>query len=370
MVAEGAMSVPFAASLFAYPQNLWLLLVLPVLSLLNIWAQWRRGKAWKRLGNLLALERMTPRQRRWRRLRNVCWSVGLTLLVVGSAGPQWGREWGTATMEGRDVLVVLDLSHSMLAEQPSRQHLARRALLDLVKGIQERGGHRLGLIVFASRPKLVCPLTHDYDHFREALAEQDAAQPAPELRPVVPEGTPETGPISGTRIGLALQRAVQTHDARFRGFQDILLVSDGDDPVDDFEWRAGVVEAREQRIPVHTVGVGDPKKKHPIYLVDRKMMFQGKTVETSLKEMVLEDIAHQTEGVYIAARTSMVPLAQLFREHIESRGTRQLDIDGLPMMRQRYAWFLGTAFFFITLALWLPERPSRNHPWTYSRVFG
>jgi Ca-activated chloride channel homolog len=359
-----------AAALFAHPQNLWLLMVLPVLSLLNLWSEWRRGRAWKRLGNLLALERMTPRQRRWRRLRNVCWSLGLTLLAIGSAGPQWGRDWGTATMEGRDVVVVLDLSHSMLAEQPTRQKRASDALTDLVKGIQQRGGHRLALVVFASRPKVVCPLTHDYDHFREALREQDAAQPPPELRPVVPEGAEDTGPISGTRIGLALQLAVQTHDPRFRGFQDILLISDGDDPVEDGEWREGVTEARELKIPVHTVGIGDPKRKHPIYLGDRKMTYKGKAVESRLDEKVLEEISRETGGVYIAGRTSEVPLAQLFREHVESRGARQLDLDGLPMLRQRYAWFLGGALFFLGIALWLPERGRKPPSWTYSRVLG
>jgi Ca-activated chloride channel family protein len=362
------MSGVIAAALFAHPPILWLLLVLPVLSLLNLWSEWRRGRAWKRLGNLLALERMTPRLRRFRRLRNFCWSLGLTLLVVGAAGPQWGRDWGTATMEGRDVVVVLDLSHSMLAEVPKRQKLARDALLDLAEGVQRRGGHRLALVAFASRPKVVCPLTHDYDHFREALKGLDAAQPPQELRPVVPEGSDDTGPVSGTRIGLALQLAAQTHDPRFRGFQDILLVSDGDDPVDDGEWREGVAEAKEQKIPVHVLGVGDPKRKHPIYLDDRKMMFQGKTVETRLDEKLLEQIASQTGGVYIAGRTGAVPLAELFREHIESRGNRQLDLEGLPMLRQRYAWFLGGASFFVCVALWLPERP-RRPSWAYSRVF-
>jgi Ca-activated chloride channel family protein len=357
-----------AAALFAQPQILWLMLALPILSLLNLWAEWRRGRAWKRLGNLLALERMTPRLRRFRRLRNFSWSLGLTLLVIGAAGPQWGRDWGTATMEGRDVVVVLDLSHSMLAEQPGRQQRAHEALLDLADGIQRRGGHRLALIVFASRPKVVVPLTHDYDHFRETLRQQDAAHPAQELRPVLSEGSEETGPISGTRIGLALQLALQTHDPRFRGFQDILLVSDGDDPLDDNEWREGVAAAKEQKIPVDTLGVGDPKETHPIYLDERKMTFQGKTVRSRLEERVLEEIAKQTGGVYMAGRTSPVPLARLFREYVEARGTRQLDLEGLPMLRQRYVWFLGAAAFFVGLALWLPERP-RRPSWMYSRVF-
>src|SRR5262249_31981188 len=154
---------------FAQP---WLLLTLagfPLLIGLMLWSSARRRRALLRLGPRIARLDSLPRPRGWMRLRRLCLGSGLLLLGLGMAGPQWGRDWGQSAALGRDVMVVVDCSRSMLAETPTRLERARTALLDLVQAIQKRGGDRLGLVVFASRPKLHCPLTHDYDHFRSAL---------------------------------------------------------------------------------------------------------------------------------------------------------------------------------------------------------
>src|SRR5262249_23508532 len=153
-------------------------------------------------------------------------SLGLTVLVIGIAGPQWGRDWTQAVAPGRDLVVVLDLSRSMLAEQPSRLHRARAGLINLAESLRERGGHRVARVVFAGRAKVVCPLTHDYDHFREAVEEIDADRLPPDIAPT------DDDP-SGTRIGAGIRAAVDLHDPRNRGFQDVLLLSDGDDPARD-----------------------------------------------------------------------------------------------------------------------------------------
>src|SRR5207237_2309864 len=134
--------------------------------------------------------------------------LALLVLVVGIAGPQWGRDWDQSTAPGRDLVVVVDLSRSMLAQDvlPNRLERAKKALEDLSQAVQQRGGHRLALVGFAARARVICPLTHDYDHFRAALAELDAANPHPDLRPSAAEA------VSGTRIGLALATAVEVHD--------------------------------------------------------------------------------------------------------------------------------------------------------------
>src|SRR5262249_57041129 len=137
-----------------------------------------------------------------------------------------------------DVVIVLDLSRSMLAEQPSRQELARRGINDLAEMFKRRGGYRVALVVFAAHPRLVFPLTNDYDHLAEAVAQQDAAAPPRALRP-----NADAGDVSGTRIGAALRLAVAAHDPRMQGAQDIILLSDGDDPVADNEWREGIEAA-------------------------------------------------------------------------------------------------------------------------------
>src|SRR5262249_51625190 len=146
------------------------------------WRQRRRALAL--VGNLPALVGLIRRRRGARLLRGSCFFLGIVLLIVGAAGPQWGHEHDPeGAGAGRDLVGVIDLSRSMLAEQPSRQERARRALRDLADTLQLHGGHRVALVVFAARPRLVFPLTNDYDHFREALNAWDADNLPPELRP-------------------------------------------------------------------------------------------------------------------------------------------------------------------------------------------
>jgi Ca-activated chloride channel family protein len=328
---------------FAYPVALWLMVVLLALSVADLIARRRRQRALAWLGSLPVLRTLVAEQAVLRRLRGTCAALGLSLLVTGIAGPQWGRDWDQPAAPGRDLVVVLDLSRSMLAEAPSRLERAKAGLVDLADTIQRRGGHRLALVVFAGKARVVCPLTHDYDHFREALAQLDARDPPPDLGPA-------PGAASGTRIGDALALAVSVHDPRFKGVQDILLLSDGDDPAHDGEWRHGAQEALEMHIPVYTVGVGSTQPS-PIPYRDRFQMYQGQPVTTQLDEKPLQEIARITHGTYTAEQGAPLALGRLFREQIEPRGSREDSDDTLPVYRQRYAWVLGPALALLALEL-------------------
>jgi Ca-activated chloride channel family protein len=332
------------ATAFAHPEALWLLALLPVLSGLGWWARRRRRRALFLLGLGPALPRLAG-QRGQRFLRGMCLGLGLPLVVLGIAGPQWGRE-EVPMAAGRDIVVVLDVSRSMLAEQPSRQERAIKALRDLCDTVQKRGGHRLGLVVFAARARVVCPLTHDYDHFRDAVSHQDAANLPPGLRPQ------SDGPGSGTRIGAALRRAVEIQDPSFAGGQDILFVSDGDDPARDGEWSKGAAAAARSHIPVYTVGVGDPDRSFPIPAGTGFLRHGGDVVQTRLREGPLQEIARRTHGLYIPAQTKNLPLGQWFREVIEPRKTwRQTEEDLLPAYREHFAWFFTPALALLVAGL-------------------
>jgi Ca-activated chloride channel family protein len=202
---------------------------------------------------------------------------------------------------------------------------------------------------------VACPLTHDYDHFRAALAEQDANNPHPDLRPDTPD------PVSGTRIGAGLRAAVEAHDPRFKGFQDILLMSDGDDPARDEEWREGADAARRQGIPVHVVGVGNPEAGSPIPLPrDQVLRHDKQVVLTRLEEQPLEQIAKRTGGTYTPARTNALALGELFEERIEPRPGREEVDDALPVYRQRYPWFLGAALGLLAFEMLISPRRGRR----------
>ena len=181
---------------FATPWALVLMGLMPALGVFGFLARRRRRRMLMCLGRIPALAALTEGGRQWLGVRGALVSTAMTCLVLGIAGPRWGREPQQASAPGRDLVVVLDLSGSMLADDgpPNRQERAREALADLVARLKQRGGHRVGLVAFAARAKVICPLTSDYDHFREKVAELDAANPPAALRPG-PEGSP-----SGTAL--------------------------------------------------------------------------------------------------------------------------------------------------------------------------
>ena len=295
---------------FAHPRVLYLLIVLmPLLTVVSIVAGVRRRRALARLGSRPALEALASVSR-WRRaVKSLFLSFSLSLAVVAAAGPQWGYEPEPVSAVGRDVVVVVDLSRSMLAEDvlPNRLERARHAVAELADVVQRTGGHRLGLIAFAGEARIVCPLTPDYDHFREALADLDPGDPLLAAKPS------EFGVVSGTRLGKALGLAVQLHDPRKRGHQDILVLSDGDDPAREDEWASGADLARERGIPVYPVGIGNAAADSPIPgAAGRPIVHDGQEVRTRLEERPLEEIARVTGGVYIpltrcAAAGGVVP---------------------------------------------------------------
>jgi Ca-activated chloride channel family protein len=190
----------------------------------------------------------------------------------------------------------------------------------------------------------VCPLTSDYDHFGARLDEFSPKAPPPEIRP-----GPDEEIVTGTAIGAAIRLALATHDPRFPGYQDILLVSDGDGPGVEVESEGGVNDANERHVPVHVVGVGDPERATPLVLGD------GDNVEfTRLREGVLRDIARRTRGEYLPAQRAIPPLGDWFAQVIESRPSRELSDDALPQPRDRSAWFIAAGLVLLLLS-WMRE---------------
>ena len=194
------------------------------------------------------------------------------------------------------------------------------------------------------------PLTTDTDHLQAKLAELDAVHLPPELRP-------DEGAKSGTRIGAALVAAVEAHDSRFPGYQDVILISDGDDPAGDREWVTGVSAARQASIPVHAVGVGDPDRDSSIFVRGQLLEFAGEDgvpspVPTRLREAVLNSIAEDGRGLYLPARREVPRLGEFFRSKIEPNPSRELTDDALPQPKDRSAWFLGLGLLCLAIGWW------------------
>lgn len=342
--------------------GLTLLALTPLLTIAAIVGmRWRRRRL-LRLGRLPAVVALAASRGQWRGLRNFCLLLGLTGLAIGVAGPQWGREAERITSKGRDLIVVLDLSRSMLADDvqpdPSRIARARKALFQLADAVQRRGGHRLGLVAFATRAELVCPLTHDYDHFRDRVAELDPDSLSNELRPGFHRpNEPEPDDVSGTRMGTGIQAAIDAQDPARAGFQDILLVTDGDDPVDDRDWLAPTRAAANKGMGIYVLGIGDPESGGRIPTADGYYLSkEGRPYYSKLNEKPLEEMARITNGEYIPARTSPPRLDEFFETRIETSPKREVADDALPPYRQRYVWFYGAALLFLIAEMTLGGR--------------
>jgi Ca-activated chloride channel family protein len=346
---------------FAHPTALVLLATLPVLGLFGFLAgRWRRRARarWQASSFGWPVERARVRKV----LRAGCRIVGLASLVVAIAGPLWGRQPDERLALGRDIIAVLDLSRSMLAEDvggesaPNRLGQAKDALIDLANTTERIGGHRLGLVVFASNARLACPLTHDYDFFRESVTALVADDPSLEIG-----AGPEAK--SGTRIGVGIQKGVEAQNPELRGYQNIVLLSDGDDPARDGEWEAGIARAKDAGVPVDTVGIGDPQKASPIPLdAGRVLKHQGEVVLTRLQEQPLMEIARQTGGIYIPGRTKVVGLGAILEQRMERLAGQEPAAGAVPGYAQHPGVFFALAFSLLLLELVIAERGRRPAP--------
>ncbi len=343
---------------FAHPSWLWLLLA-PILYAIVRRRLARRDRirlaSVGRPGALAALR--TGIGRRPALIRFALLLAWLAL-AVAVAGPRWGRDEERGVAVGRDLVLVLDFSRSMWAKDmddhrhPARWQAAIAGARDLVDELRTRGGHRVAVVVFAARPTVVVPLTTDYDHVAFRLEELDATTPPAEIRPA------DDAAVSGTRIGAALAAAVAAHDPRFPGFQDIVLLTDGDDPANDGEWRSGATAARTAKIPIHAVGIGDPvgvsfipkNKDENLEAPDKNGV--SNPILTHLHEEVVETIANDTLGTYWPSRTGSPDLRALYNRAVAADRARELDDERLPQPRDRSAPFVLGALALLALAWW------------------
>jgi Ca-activated chloride channel homolog len=341
---------------FAHPELLWLLLCVVVVAIFLRVGGYLRRRALATLGQGHAVSGQIPRRTKARVLSRLAMFLAVALLAIGLAGPRWGKGDETGVVRGRDLVIVFDLSKSMLAEDiadadaRSRWEAGRKGLFEMIDAVQLRGGHRLALVAFASRAWVLCPLTADYDLVRLRVEELDPMAPPPEIYP-----RPGEPFISGTRIGEGLRLAVAVHDPRFPGHQDILLISDGDDPGGDYEWQKGVAAAREAGMPIHVVGLGqpgDPKDPRDWTTVTVGEEF----IQTRLVEEDLREVARLTRGEYYPARRDVPQLGDFFANVLEHRPSRDIPEGLLPLPRERYLWFLGPALALMLGSWWLEGR--------------
>lgn len=330
---------------FHHVEMLHLLWILPGLLALWFYAAWRRREAIERFVAAPLLGRIgrapDPRRRVW---KQALLFFGAAAIIVGLARPAWNPIPETVRREGRDVVFVVDVSRSMLAEDlaPNRLERAKLAIRDCLEGLE---GDRVALIAFAGTSAVKCPLTLDYGYFRMMLEEigpHDIAR-------------------GGTLIGDALRKALlEVFDEKDREFRDVILITDGDDQ-ESFPVEAAR-QAGEAGVRLIAIGLGDETHGQRIPITDeggRKtfLMYQGEEVWTRLNADTLREMAAATpDGKYLNVATGTFDLNAIYQEFIASAQKKSLEDTRITRYEEKFQIFLGVALLLLCAEAGLGDR--------------
>jgi Ca-activated chloride channel family protein len=318
----------------------WLLALLPALAALYAYGFRRKRQAVAAFVDPALASRLLPAsdaRAGWPRA--LCLLAATACLVVGLMQPHWGEGGRPLPLLGRDIVVLLDVSYSMLAEdaRPNRLERAKSAIGALVEAVQRDGGYRLGLVAFAGGADVLCPLTRDYDLFLKRLG--DASVDAAIHR--------------GTSIATALQAALHRVGELAPGYTDVILVSDGEDHEGHAAEAAAMIG--RQGLRLDTAGVGDPDRSAPIPIAAGAgrayLTHDGQEVRTRAQSGLLIALADAAGGTYTELGDNSGGLDRLYREQIARAPRRELGSAASPELGARFQVLVVPAILLLALEL-------------------
>ncbi len=324
------------------PALLWCLVLVPAAAAFLIDALRRRRRALERFAEARLLPTIVPgfdpRRQRWRAALIV---LALACLAVALAGPKWGFHWEEVHREGVDIVIALDTSRSMLAEdvKPNRLERAKLAIEDLVKQLR---GDRVGLVAFAGTAFVQCPLTLDHLAFLESLRAVKVG--------IIPKG--------GTALAEAISVAIEAFEGHQGKHQALILITDGEDHEGRVEDAAK--QASERGIKIFTVGIGTPDGElipvtehgQQSFVKDRR----GQVVKSRLDDATLQQIATTTGGVYVHAAGPTLGLDTVYNDYIGKMDKRELQSSMERRFEDRYQIPLLLALLLLALEPLLGDR--------------
>ncbi len=279
-------------------------------------------------------------------LRFVLLCLAVLCLVAAAARPSWGVQIQELNGQGRDLLFVFDVSRSMLAKdvQPSRLAHAKWLVKELVKLNPD---DRFGLIAFAGKGFLECPLTTDRTSFELSLDELST----------------DSIPLGGTNIQEALAAALQAFKAAETSHRAVILVTDGD----ELEGNSGkaVDEIVARKIPLFIAGIGDPSQPSIIQVPDGRGGVKtltdanGNVVNSPLNEKQLGELAKRTGGIYVRSTAGDSGLGAL-EKRIRALAPHEYETVKTTKPIDRFGYPLAAAFVLLLLRFMVGERPARR----------
>lgn len=329
--------------------HLWilhLLWLLPVATLALVVRHRQRARTMERFADPELMVRLTGEdQARRRFFKGLFLLMALGLMLFALAGPRWGSHFEEVSQKGVDIMILVDVSRSMLVEdiEPNRLERARREILDFLRVVQ---GDRVGLVAFSGAAFVQCPLTLDYGALEMFLSQLK----------------PDLIPVPGTDLGAAIETGMSSFDFESETDKVILVITDGED--NEEKGLDAAENASAKGVKIFVFGMGETTGG-PIPAAEGKGGFKkdegGKLVLSKLEEERLRHIASVTGGTYVRSVAGDLDLDILYFEGIKaSTKAETLKSGKIRVYEERFPIFLVGALLLLLLEDLIVERKPRE----------
>jgi Ca-activated chloride channel family protein len=327
---------------FAHIEYLWGLVIVPVFIILFLTVSIWKKRAISSLGDKNVVKLMMPQvslSRPWWKF--IFFLVAYAALIVGIADPQIGSKTEEVKRKGADLMILLDVSNSMLAQDlaPNRLENAKRAIAQLVDRLHN---DRIGIIVFAGQAYVQLPITTDYSAAKLFLNTINT----------------DMVPTQGTAIGAAIDLGMQSFDFKNGTGKAMIIITDGENHEDNAVEAA--TNARRRDVSVNVVGVGSQEGAPiPVYENGRPVGFHtdsvGQQVISKLNEDMGKEIATAGGGVYVRANNTNSGLG-IVMDEINKLQRKTLDTKSFKDFEDRFQFFLSIAFVLLLAEFFISNR--------------
>lgn len=273
--------------------------------------------------------------------------LAIFFILMALTRPRWGYQWEDLHQKGVDVIVALDVSDSMLAEdiKPNRLERAKRKISDLLDMMQ---GDRVGLVAFAGTSFVQCPLTLDYGAARIFLSAIDT----------------KLIPVQGTALGNAIKTSAKAFRTQEKKSKALILITDGEDQTG--EALSAAKAAASQGVKIYTIGIGGEigaPIPNPSANGGFRKNEQGEVILSKLDEITLQQIALETGGSYVRSVTGDIDLKTIYMDQIKKHmEKKELKAERRKIWQERFQWFILVALIFLFIDSRITERRPLESP--------
>ncbi len=339
---------------FEHVELLWLLAVLPAFYFLYVLFRWKRKKTLEKFGDLETVARLMPNTSKYKpTVKMILFLFASALFIVGMANPQFGTKLQEVKRQGVEVMIALDVSNSMLAEdlKPNRLQRAKQAVSRLIDKLET---DRIGIVVFAGDAYLQLPLTTDYAAAKLLLSSI----------------TTDMIETQGTALGAAIEMSMDSFSEDNKKQKALIIISDGENHEDDALSMAK--NALENNIIIHTIGMGlEDGAPIPIYrngdIASYYKDSDGNTVISKLNAGMLSQLAEVAGGRFTRATLANMELSELLDE-IAGMEKQEFGTKEYTDYVSRYMYFILPALLIFIFEFMLSE--SKNRLLTSMNLFG